>query len=136
MSLFGDLRADALTRITRPTMITAIGFGVVGFAVSLWRNSPLAAVGIAIGIGVAILNLRVLGAGVLRVPVEDVDEPKPIRRLLRQNSLIRLSVITAVAIGLVLLAPPLGIGMVIGLVIFQISFVVNAGRVILNTKVV
>ena len=38
--------------------------------------------------------------------------------------------ITAVVIGLVVLNPPLGIGVVVGLVIFQIVFVLNAARAV------
>lgn len=136
MSLFGDLEGDALTRIMRPTMFVAIGFGVVGFGIALLLNAPAAAVGIVLGIGAAILNVRVLGAGVVRVSVDEAEETKPIRRLLRRNSLLRLTILTLVAVGLVLVAPPLGIGVCVGLVLFQIAFVVNAGRVILNTKVV
>ena len=57
-----------------------------------------------------------------------------IRRLIRSNSLVRLAVITAVVIGLVVWIPPLGIGVMVGLVIFQIAFVINAGRAIMATR--
>jgi hypothetical protein len=44
----------------------------------------------------------------------------------------RLSVITVIAIGLLFLNGPLGIGTVIGLVIFQMLFVVNVGRILVT----
>lgn len=135
--MLNDLEPDALTRILRPTALVALVLGGVGFVVALVLNSPLAAVGIAFGIGAAILNVRVLGNGVLRVQTNaDTSQNKVVRRLLRTNSAARLVVITAVVIGLMLLAPPLGIGMGVGLVIFQICFVINAGRVIRTTRVV
>ena len=40
---------------------------------------------------------------------------------------------TAIAIGLLFLNGPLGIGAVVGLVIFQIVFVVNVGRVLVSS---
>ena len=49
------------------------------------------------------------------------------------KSVTRLAVITAICIGLLFLNGPLGIGSVIGLVIFQILFVVNVGRVLVSS---
>jgi len=135
-NFLAGLEVDALTRIMRPTMVVALALGVVGFGVALYLNSPLGAVGIIVGIAAAILNVRVLGSGVMQVPADQAEQTKVVRRSLRRNSAVRLALITAVAVGMVLIAPPLGIGMMVGLVIFQIAFVVNAGRVILATKIV
>jgi hypothetical protein len=44
----------------------------------------------------------------------------------------RLAVITVIAIGLLFLNGPLGIGTVVGLVIFQLFFVLNVGRVLMS----
>ena len=44
----------------------------------------------------------------------------------------RLGVITVIAIGLLFLNGALGIGTVIGLVIFQLLFVANVGRVLVS----
>ncbi|MEI7779682.1 MAG: hypothetical protein WCJ42_09665 [Actinomycetes bacterium] len=133
-TLLDDLKPDSLTRVMRPTVFSAMALGLIGFGVSIWLSAPTAAVGIVIGIVAAIFNVRILGAGVLRVPADQAEETKSVRRLLGKNSAVRLTLITAVAIGLVLLNHPLGIGMVVGLVLFQIAFVVNAGRVIIATK--
>jgi len=128
-----DLPSGALTRIMRPTMLSALGVGAVAFAVALLvLNSTLGALGIALGVGVAILNVRVLGNGIVKVPTGEEPNSKVVRRLLRTHSAVRLAAITAVAIALTLLEPPLGIGMVVGLVVFQICFVANAGRAILH----
>ena len=53
-----------------------------------------------------------------------------LRRAIGTKSVTRLGVITAIAVGLLLLNGALGIGAVAGLVIFQLLFVVNVGRVI------
>ena len=52
------------------------------------------------------------------------------RRLTK--SVTRLGVITRICVGLLLLNGALGIGAVAGLVIFQLLFVVNVGRVIIS----
>jgi hypothetical protein len=130
--MLADLQAGALTRVLRPTMLVALVLGAVGVGIALLMSEPLAAVGIGIGVGLAIVNLRMLGAGVVKVATDGEHDNKVVRRILRTRSALRLVVLTIVAVGAVLLSAPLGIGLVVGLVIFQISFVVNAGRAILR----
>ena len=48
------------------------------------------------------------------------------------KSVTRLGIITLIAVGLLLIDGPLGIGAVAGLVIFQILFVINVGRVLVT----
>jgi uncharacterized membrane protein YjjP (DUF1212 family) len=127
-----DLQLGALTRVLRPTMLVALVLGAGGVVVAVLLNKPWGAVGIAVGVGLAILNLRMLGAGVVKVQTDGEQNNKVVKRILRTRSAVRLTVLTLVAIGAVLISPPFGIGMIVGLVIFQISFVVNAGRAILR----
>ena len=130
--MLADLEQGALTRVLRPTMLMAIIGGAIGFGIAVLVSEPLAAVGIALGVGLAILNLRILGAGVVKVEAGDISDNKVVKRILRTRSALRLVALTVIAIGAMLLSPPLGIGIVVGLVIFQIAFVVNAGRAILR----
>jgi hypothetical protein len=130
--MFADLEVGALTRVLRPTMLVAILLGAVGAGIALLLSQPLAAVGIVIGVGLAILNLRSLGAGVVKVQINGESDGKVIRRLLRGRSFLRLAVLTVIAIGALLISPMLGLGIVVGLVVFQLSFVVNAGRAIMR----
>lgn len=130
--MLADLEQGALTRVLRPTMLMAIIGGAIGFGIAVLLSEPLAAVGIALGVGLAILNLRILGAGVVKVEAGDISDNKVVKRILRTRSALRLVALTVIAIGAMLLSPPLGIGIVVGLVIFQIAFVVNAGRAILR----
>jgi hypothetical protein len=130
--MLGDLQVGALTRVLRPTMLVAVILGAIGVGIALLLSEPLAGLGIAIGVGLAILNLRALGSGVVKAPIDGASDGKVVKRILRTRSTVRLLVITAVAIGALLISPPLGLGVVVGLVIFQLSFVVNAGRAILR----
>ncbi len=123
-----------LTKVLRRTVITALVVGAIGVVVAL-LFSPLAGVGVAIGLVVAFANLRFLDAGVAKVETKGESDRKVVRRLLGTRTATRLAVITAVAIGLMLLNGPLGIGVVVGLVIFQMVFVANVGRAILATGI-
>lgn len=130
-SSFSDhLDVSALTRMLRRTMLMALFVGAVAVVVAFMLAPPLAGVGIVLGIGAAILNLRAMDAGVARAETKGTTNRKVLRRLLGTRTVTRLAVITAVAIGLLLLSPPLGMGLVIGLVIFQVLFVLNAARAV------
>jgi hypothetical protein len=133
--MLADLEVGALSRIMRPTTLTAGIVGVVAVGIALLLGSPHAGLGIIIGVVAAIWNIRMLASGVTKVETDGSPDNKVVRKLLRTRSALRLGLLTLVAIGLLLLDPALGLGMVIGLVIFQISFVVNAGRAILSTGI-
>jgi hypothetical protein len=124
------LDAPVLQKLLRRTIISAIVVGGLAIVLSLLLAPPLATVGIVLGLGVAILNLRFLDAGVAKVEGTGEGSGKVIRRMLRTKTAWRMAVITVVAIGLLLLAAPLGVGMVVGLVVFQILFVINVARVV------
>ena len=55
-----NLPTDTLPRLLRRTTLSAIIVGVVGFAVAVIVAPPLAALGVVIGVTMAILNLRFL----------------------------------------------------------------------------
>jgi hypothetical protein len=100
--------------------------------IALLLSQPWAALGLAIGLAIAVLNLRFLDAGVAKLNTEGETSNKVLRRAIGTKSVTRLGVITVVCIGLLLLNGALGIGAVAGLVIFQLLFVVNVGRVIIS----
>ena len=133
--MLADLEVGTLTRVLRPTLLCALVAGVVAVGVALLVGSTPAAAGIVLGLGVAVLNVRMLGAGVARIETKGSSDNKVVRRILRTRSAARLVLITLLAVGLVLLKPALGIGMTVGLVIFQIAFVANAGRAILSAQI-
>jgi ATP synthase I chain len=132
MSGLSDLEGTALAKVLRRTIISALIVGGGAIIVALFVSSPLAAVGLVIGLGMAIVNLRFLDAGVAKVQTKGETNKKVLRRAMGTKSVTRLGIITVIAIGLLFLNGALGIGTVIGLVIFQVLFVVNVGRVLVS----
>ena len=127
-----SLGGDALSKVLRRTIVSALVVGAAAIVVTLLLSVPWAALGLAIGLGVAVLNLRFLDAGVAKLNTEGETSNKVLRRAIGTKSVTRLGVITIVCVGLLLLNGALGIGAVAGLVIFQLLFVVNVGRVIIS----
>jgi hypothetical protein len=132
MSGLSDLEGTALAKVLCRTIVSALIVGGGAIIVALFVSSPLAAVGMVIGLGMAIVNLRFLDAGVAKVQTKGETNKKVLRRAMGTKSVTRLAVITVIAIGLLFLNGALGIGTVIGLVIFQVLFVVNVGRVLVS----
>ena len=129
---FSQLELPELARLLRRTVVSALVVGAVAIIIALVTASPLAAVGIAVGLGLAIVNLRFMDAGVAKVETRGETNSKVLRRLLGTKTVTRLAVITVVVIGLLLVEPALAIGVVIGLVIFEVLFVISVARAIMS----
>ena len=132
MSGLSDLDGTALVKVLRRTTVSALIVGGGAIVVALFVSSPLAAVGIVIGLAMAIVNLRFLDAGVAKAQTKGETSTKAVRRAMGTKSVTRLGIITVIAIGLMFLDGALGIGAVVGLVIFQLVFVLNVGRVLVG----
>jgi hypothetical protein len=132
MGGLSDLEGTALAKVLRRTVVSALIAGGGAIIVAFFLSEPFAAVGIVLGLGMAVLNFRFLDAGVAKVQTTGETDRKVVRRAMGTKTLTRLGAITVIAIGLLFLNGPLGIGSVIGLVIFQIFFVLNVGRVIVS----
>ncbi len=127
---FSEVDLPALTKMLRRTILFSLGLGAIAVVIAFMIAPTLAGVGIALGVGLAILNLRSMDAGVAKAETSGTTSTKVLRRLLGTRTATRLLVITLVVVGLMLLSPPLGLGMAIGLVLFQIVFVINAARAV------
>jgi hypothetical protein len=126
------LGGNALAKVLRRTIVSSLIVGVAAVIIALLLSQPWAALGLAFGLTIAVLNLRFLDAGVAKLNTSGETNNKVLRRALGTKSVTRLGVITVICIGLLLLNGALGIGAVAGLVIFQLLFVVNVGRVIIS----
>ena len=126
------LGGNALAKVLRRTIVSALIVGAAAVIIALLLSQPWAALGLAFGLTIAVLNLRFLDAGVAKLNTSGETNNKVLRRAIGTKSVTRLAVITVICIGLLLLNGPLGIGAVAGLVIFQLLFVVNVGRVIIS----
>ncbi len=125
-----NLPTDTLPRLLRRTTLAAVIVGVVAFAVAVFVAPPLAALGVVLGVGMAIMNLRFLDGQAAKVEMRGEQSTKALRRQLGGRTTARLAVMTVVVIAAVLLSAPLGIGIVSGLVLYQLVFVVNVMRVV------
>jgi hypothetical protein len=112
--------------------LSAIIVGFVAFVIALFVAPPLSALGLIIGVGLAIVNLRFLDRQAARVELQGEQSSKAVRRQLGGKTIGRLAVMTAVVLVVVWLDAPLGIGIVAGLVLYQIVFVANVLRVVSN----
>ena len=127
-----NLPTDTLPRLLRRTTLSAIIVGLVGFVVAIILAPPLAALGVVLGVGMAILNLRFLDGQAAKVELQGEQSSKVIRRQLGSKTTLRLAIMTVIVLIVVLLNAPLGIGIVSGLVLYQIVFVVNVMRIVTN----
>jgi fatty acid desaturase len=125
-----NLPPDTLPRLLRRTTLSAIIVGFVGFLVAILLAPPLAALGVVIGVGLAIMNLRYLDHQAAQVELRGEQSSKAVRRQLGGRTTARLAVVTVLVLGCVFLNAPLGIGIVAGLVLYQIVFVMNVMRVV------
>lgn len=129
-----DLHGDALTKVLRRTILSALVVGAVAVVLTAFLGSLWGALGLIVGLGLAVVNLRFLDAGIAKLePEGEISvSNKVLRRAMGTKSVTRLGIITVICIGLLLLNGALGIGAVAGLVIFQLLFVVNVGRIVMS----
>jgi hypothetical protein len=124
-----NLPSDTLPRLLRRTTLSTIIAGTIGFIVAMFI-APLAALGVIIGVTMAVVNLRFLDGQAAKVELRGEQSTKAIRRQLGGKTASRLAIMTAIALAAVFLNAALGIGIVSGLVIYQLVFVVNVIRVV------
>ena len=112
-------------------MLSALAAGAVGFVIAVMIN-PLAGLGVVLGVALAIVNLRFLDSQVAKIEIRGQQSTKAVRRQLGGKTLSRMVLMTMIALGGLWLDTALGIGIVAGLVIYQIVFVINVMSVVAN----
>jgi len=118
----------SMTKVLRSTIVSAVIMGTGVILVALAFYPPFSAVGIVLGVVGAWLNMRFLDRSIGKISLEEGESMKALRRRVRGPVLIRLAILTAGVLGLVILYSPVGIGSLVGLVVFQFCFIVNLGR--------
>jgi hypothetical protein len=126
------LEGNALSKVLRRTIVSSLIVGAAAVLLAMLLSVPWAALGLIIGLAMAVVNLRFLDAGVAKLHTDGEVSNKVLRRAMGTKSVTRLGIITLICIGLLLLNGALGIGAVAGLVIFQLLFVLNVGRVVMS----
>jgi len=127
---FDRVDLQGLRSVLRRTILTAMILGGLAVVAALSFGQLLPGLGIVLGLGLAVLNLRAMDSAVAKVETKGEENPKVVRRLLSSRTAARLGIITLVAVVMVVVLAPLGIGLVVGLVIFQLAFVANVARVV------
>ena len=61
------LGGNALAKVLRRTIVSALIVGLGAVIIALLLSQPWAALGLAFGLGIAVLNLRFLDAGVAKL---------------------------------------------------------------------
>lgn len=123
--MFANFSLPDVATVSRRTVLGALAVGVVGLLGTLLLSAPLIGLGLCIGLGIGILNFRMIQRSVVRVG-ERQDENK--RRPLALNTVGRLAVISVVALGLLFVSFDLGLGVMVGLAAFQALLLLNVTR--------
>ncbi len=126
-----NLSPSTLPRLLRRTVLSALAAGAVGFVIAVMIN-PLAGLGVVLGVALAIVNLRFLDSQVAKIEIRGQQSTKAVRRQLGGKTLSRMVLMTMITLGGLWLDTALGIGIVAGLVIYQIVFVINVMSVVAN----
>ncbi|MHB1988603.1 MAG: hypothetical protein ACYCSF_11575 [Acidimicrobiales bacterium] len=121
-ALLEQFSLPELTRVLRRTALWAVAFAVVGLVVSAFLSAAIFGWGLCIGLGLGLLNIRLVTVQTVKVSESKVT--KPIRAL-ASLTLARLAVTTAVVVGLAILVTSLGLGAVAGIAAFYGVFLVN-----------
>jgi len=106
----------------RRTVFAAIGVGIVALVVLSIVGYPLAGLGALIGLALGLANIRLVMSTASRL--NSLGTAK-VRRPMAMNTLMRLALTTVVAIVLVIVNLPLGMGVLGGLAVFYLLFVVS-----------
>jgi hypothetical protein len=112
---------SATANLRRSAVLSAV-LGVVAVAVLSVAGHPLMGIFGCLGLALGALNNRMLQKSVLRYAAEEQVGKKQFRR----GVMTRLSAITLVAIGFGFLVQPDGLGVFVGLAVFQILMLIGA----------
>jgi len=116
-ALFEHLSLPEMGQLVRRVALSALALGVVALGVGIAAGHALAGLGACIGLGLGLVNLRLVSASVARVTASAPSHPK---RVLASRSLVRLAVSTAIVIGLAFASLQLGFATAGGLAVFYL----------------
>lgn len=107
----------------RRTAITAIILGVIAAVICVIVGQPFVVTGLAVGLGLALVNHRVFQSSAMRFTTPDGVVN---RRPFAGSVALRLGACTVVAIGLLIVDQPVGWGVIGGLALFQLTMLGSA----------
>ena len=90
MNVLGALEPDVFRSLLRRLTVSAVILGAGGFVVALLVASPLAAVGLVLGVAAGFLNVRAIDRQVSRTDLDPELSRKAMRRMLGSRTILRL----------------------------------------------
>ncbi len=123
--MFAHFTLPNIHDVSRRTVAAALVVGVALLVGCVSFGVALIGVGACIGVALGVFNFRMTGNSVARAAASDVVNKK---RPLALNTLGRLGIITVVTLGLLMVSHKLGLGILIGLAVFQVLLLVNVAR--------
>jgi hypothetical protein len=117
-----DLPLPEIAHVVRRAAFLAVFLGIAAVAVSAFVGNVLFGLGCCIGLGLGLVNFRMVTIAVARA---SRSKRANRRRPLAASTLGRLGMVSAVAIILLLVEAPLGFGTLVGLAVFEFVLLAN-----------
>lgn len=130
-ALFEQLPLTEIDRMLRRTAFSAIGVGVVALIVSALVHHVLVGLGLCLGLGAGMVNIRLVTKSVARV---SADQPARPTRVLASRTLSRLTLTTVVILGLMFASIYLGLGTAAGIAVFYMVLLLHLVRSLLRSS--
>lgn len=124
-----NVPAATVVNLRRPVLI-AVAVGIVGLVVCTVLGHPVMGILGVVGLGLGLLNTRLLQKSVAKV----IASENPSRKAVGFSSVPRLMGITAIAVALGIFLRPDGLGVFFGLAVFQVIIVANTAMPVLKEK--
>lgn len=128
-ALLEQLDLPEISRMLRRTVFAALGVGVAALGILTVVGYPLAGVGACIGLGLGLVNIRLVMKTASRLNASGLAK---VKRPMAMNTLSRLGLTTAVTLVLVMLVLPLGMGVLGGIAVFYFLFLFSLLRTLLH----
>jgi hypothetical protein len=128
-ALFEQLPLPEIARLLRRTVFSAVGVGVVALGVAIVLSHPLVGLGVCIGLGIGLVNIRLVTRSVAKINAAQVAKPT---RVLASRTLTRLSMTTVVVLGLMFASISIGLGTAGGIALFYLVLLANLVRSLLG----
>jgi len=127
METLSGLALADVARVARRTALAALLTGIVALIVLSVLGLALAGVGGCLGLMAAMVNFRL----VVKSAGRAAEKMETGRKAMHFNTLLRMGVLSVVGIGLLIVVPELGVGMLIGLAVFQMMLLANLTTILL-----
>jgi len=111
------------------TVFASVGVGIGALVVLSVLGYPLAGLGACIGLGLGLANIRMVMTTASRLNASGVTK---IKRPMAMNTMWRLALTTVIAIVLVVVDLPLGMGALGGIAVFYFLFVASLVATLLH----